>query len=96
MLIIIDYYVIYVSLCVVMCVCVCGGHSFSTYARKGEEGPSKSVCHAYEGGGLTDLSTCAEISLFCVFCDILICKVLLPYFVVFVDNFHYCFIKLWL
>ena len=27
------------------------GHSFSTYAQRGEWGSSKSVRHAYKGGG---------------------------------------------
>ena len=54
------------------------GHAFSTYARRGEGGSSKSVRHAYKGEGeLTHLCTYAK-------------KSFLSCFVVYGDNFHFC------
>ena len=70
-----------------------GGHSFSTYAQRGEGVKQKRTPCVQGGGGLTHGSTYAKTSLLHVFCDIFICWKLLPYFVVFGVDFHYCFIK---
>ena len=54
------------------------GHPFSTCARRGEGGMSKSVHHAYKGGRGADTSK-------------YVCKKsLLSYFVVYGDHFHCC------
>ena len=69
------------------------GHSFSTFAQTGR-GSSKSVRHAYKGEeACTWKYVRNNVRFLHVFCDIFICRKLLPYFVVFGVDFHYCFIK---
>ena len=71
-----------------------GGHSFSTYTQKGGGGSSKSVRHAYKGGGGLHVEVRTQKRPFLhVLCDIFICWKLLPCFVVIGVDFHYHFIK---
>ena len=71
-------------------------NSFSTYGSWGR-GSSKSVRHVHKGSWANISKYVRKIPLLHVFCDIFICKILLPYFLFGID-FHYCFVKhlLWL
>ena len=62
--------------------------------HKGGGGPSKSVRHVYKGRGAYTWKYVRKNAPFLhVFCDSFICWKLLPYFVVFGVDFHYCCIK---
>ena len=69
-------------------------HSFSTYAQRGEGSQAKAYAMRTRGkGGLHMEVRTQNVPFLHVFCDIFICWKLLPYFVVFGVDFHYCFIK---
>ena len=62
--------------------------------HKGGRGSSISVRHVHKGeGAYTWKYVRKNVPFLHVFCDIFICWRLLPYFVVFGIDFHYCFIK---
>ena len=60
---------------------------------EGGGGYAKVYAMRTRGRGLAHLSRYTNRSLLHVFCNVFISKVLLSYFTVFEDDFHYCFIK---
>ena len=73
---------------------IIGGHSFSTYAqREGRGGQAKAYAMRTRGEGGLHMDVRKTSHFLHVFCDFFICWKLLPYFVVFGVDFHYCFIK---
>ena len=69
------------------------GHTFSTYAQRREGAKQKRTLCVQRGGGLNMEVRTKKCLFLHVFCNSFICWKLLPYFVVFGVDFHYCLIK---